>query len=66
MNTKLDGLWQHSVENFIRRARHNRDEVVTRVKAVTTNNNGLEIACYAEGMVQLEGLKRLHVHAIQR
>lgn len=41
------------------------EEPTTRYKSTCTNNDGSEIACYAESEVALEGLKRLHIHAVR-
>ena len=41
------------------------EEPVQRYKATCVNNDGSEIACYAENERVLNGLKRLHMHAIQ-
>ena len=60
-------LWQEAASTFLRRTRVvGVVEKTTVYKATTTNVDGSEIACYAESPLILEGLKRLHVHAIRR
>lgn len=70
--------WQHSVQNWIRVVQkpvrkdpetgrtilNFEEQPVTRYKATCTNNDGTEIACYAENERALHGLMRLHMHAV--